>query len=468
MTSKITLKRTIYKSYLSSILIILATIYAVLIFVFFNFEFRRIRSEINKTAFFIKKELEEVKTLNLTDQAIEQIISLKIDNFNKIQEAEPLKSLKITYNNKVYSTSHAYLFYPHNEKLGEFKSFYSQQNIIVIKNILIPFGDKNMYLQIYSEEIRGDLGPLFRSLLVSLIFIVLAALLALRRIKKLVQQPISEITKAVKKINRYDLSQRIHIINPNNELGQISITINEMIGRLEVSFNSQNNFISNASHELRTPLAVIKGYADLLEAGAKVDPKMVDHGIKEILKEVKNMENLLKQLLFLARKENETLKNKIEPFQISDLISELIEKQQLVDKNHIYTIIKNDSAIINLDKTLLLQALRELLKNSSKYTPDGGNISIESFIKKDSYHIIIRDTGKGIPEKNLKFIFERFYIQDDSRNRQKNSFGLGLSIVKDIVKLHDGKISVKSKVDKGTSIFIEFPDSVQKTKKIRS
>ena len=160
------------------------------------------------------------------------------------------------------------------------------------------------------------------------------------------------------------------------------MVINEMIERLDISFKSQNKFISNASHELRTPLAVIKGYADLLDAGAKSDPIMVDHGISEILKEVNNMENLLKKLLFLARKENKTLKNNIIPFEVSSLIRELIEKQELIDKDHIYKIIQNKYSTINADKDLILQALRELLKNSSKYTPTKGTISIDSFYKK--------------------------------------------------------------------------------------
>jgi len=455
MNSTVTLKRTIFSSYFSAVLIILFTIYLVLIGVFMNLEFRRIKNEINKTFVFFEKELKGIQ--NLDDSATRKLIELKISDFDKLQESSPFKNVKIVFKDSVFSTSNTNVFYSYDDNLGKLTKIFTKKNIILKKNFFLTYGNKSIYLQIYSDEFKNDLIPLIRTLVVSLIFILLISFLAIRKIKRVVQQPIKEITQTVKTINRHDLSQRIHIVNPHDELGQISITINEMIERLEVSFKSQTRFISNASHELRTPLAVIKGYADLLEAGAKFDPKMVDHGISEILKEVKNMENLLQKLLFLAKKENRTIKSDIKPFQISNLITELIEKQKIVDKDHTYTIIKNNSAIVNLDKTLLLQALRELLKNSSKYTPSGGIISIESFFKKDVHYIIIRDTGKGIPKENIDKVFERFYIQDQSRNRQNNSFGLGLSIVKDIVQLHGGKISIKSKVNQGTSIFLEFP-----------
>jgi len=165
----------------------------------------------------------------------------------------------------------------------------------------------------------------------------------------------------------------------------------------------------------------------------------------------------LQKLLFLARKESETLKSEIIPTDISKIIKELVEKQQLIDHDHKYELIRNKASTINLDKDLILQSLRELLKNSSKYTPSGEVITIDSFRKKKFHYIIIKNPGKGIPKENLKYVFDRFYIQDKSRNRQKNSFGLGLSIVKDIVKLHNGNINITSEIDKETVVTIELP-----------
>jgi signal transduction histidine kinase len=432
----------------------------VIILVFLNWEDRRIKSEINKTSLVIHKDLKAIKHLNKVSAV--KLINKKLAEFSLTQGRDPSLHINLIYHGIVFSSASTETVHDYKKELGEFQFLLNGGNILIVKNLFLKLGDKEIYLQIYSDsdEVKNDIIALMNSLFFTSVFILIISLGVVKKIDKIIQSPIHEITKTAKKINRYDLSKRITIINPNNELGKLSMVINEMIDRLDISFKSQNKFISNASHELRTPLAVIKGYTDLLNAGAKSDPVMVDRGIAEILKEVNNMENLLKKLLFLARKENNTLKNNIVPFEISALIHELMEKQQLIDKNHTYKIIRNKISILDADKDLILQALRELLKNSSKYTPENREISIDSFHKKKYHYIVIKDQGKGIPKENLKHVFERFYIQDESRNRQKNSFGLGLSIVKDIIKLHDGNIYIESEFNKGTTVTIELFRSV--------
>jgi len=461
MDKHISIKRTVINSYLSSMLTILFSIHIVVIIVFLNWENRRIKSEINKTSLIVHKELETVKHLN-KNLTIE-LINKKIEEFAITQGSQPSLHINLIYENIFFSTKSNESINNFKRELGNFQYILNSENALIIKNLLLQFGDKKIYLQIYSnsDEVKNDTIALMNSLFFSSIFIIMISLGVVRKIDKVIQSPIQEITKTVKKINRHDLSDRITIINKNNELGKLSIVINEMIDRLDISFKSQNKFISNASHELRTPLAVIKGYADLLDAGAKSDPIMVDRGITEILTEVRNMENLLKKLLFLARKENKMLKNNIVPFEISSLIQELVEKQQFIDKDHNYKIIRNKISILKIDKDLILQALRELLKNSSKYTLENREISIDSFHRRKSHYIVVKDQGKGIPKENLKHVFERFYIQDESRNRQKNSFGLGLSTVKDIIELHGGNIFIESEFNKGTTVTIELQNSLK-------
>ncbi|MGB6127957.1 MAG: ATP-binding protein [Psychrilyobacter sp.] len=461
MDKHISIKRTVINSYLSSMLTILFSIHIVVIIVFLNWENRRIQSEINKTALIVHKELETVE--HLSKNSTIKLINSKMEEFAITQGSQPSLHINLIYENIFFSTKSNESVNNFKRELGNFQYILNSKNALIIKNLLLQFEDKKIYLQIYSnsDEVKNDTIALMNSLFFSSIFIIMISLGVVRKIDRVIQSPIQEITKTVKKINKHDLSDRITIINKNNELGKLSIVINEMIDRLDISFKSQNKFISNASHELRTPLAVIKGYADLLDAGAKSDPIMVNRGITEILTEVKNMENLLKKLLFLARKENKMLKNNIVPFEISSLIQELIEKQQFIDKDHNYKIIRNKISILKIDKDLILQALRELLKNSSKYTLENRDISIDSFHRRKSHYIVVKDQGKGIPKENLKHVFERFYIQDESRNRQKNSFGLGLSTVKDIIELHGGNIYIESEFNKGTTVTIELQNSLK-------
>jgi len=458
MNNNNTIKKVIRNSYLYSMITILLSIYIVIFIVFMNWEVRRVQSEINQIVFALNKTL-DFKDNNIDEADPINLIKRKIDRFRDIEGSQSTTHIKLFYDDHLYSSDNYEIVSDYKDNIGEFQIIIYKNNILILKNLLFEFGEKKVYIQIYSDssEIKKDLNSLLKSLFLSSIFIILISLALVRKIDKIIRLPIQEITKTTKEINRYDLSKRIHIINPKNELGKLSMIINEMIQRLEISFNSQSRFISNASHELRTPLAVIKGYADLLNAGAKNDPVMLDKGITEIIKEVNNMEKLLQKLLFLARKESETLKSEIIPTDISKIIKELVEKQQLIDHDHKYELIRNKASTINLDKDLILQSLRELLKNSSKYTPSGEVISIDSFRKKKFHYIIIKNPGKGIPKENLKYVFDRFYIQDKSRNRQKNSFGLGLSIVKDIVKLHNGNINITSEIDKETVVTIELP-----------
>jgi len=457
MDNNISIKRTVISSFLLSMLVILISIHLVIILIFLNWEIRRIKSEINKTSLIIHRELEVIKHLNQNSTI--KLIHERITELDLIQGNQSSLHINLIYKNLFFPGEFNSSNYNYKEKLGTFQFVLNNKSILIMKNLLLKFGDQEIYVQIYSDsdEVKNDIIALMNSLFFSSIFIIVISLGVVKKMDQIIQSPIQEITKTVKKINKHDLSKRITVINPNNELGKLSIVINEMIDRLDISFKSQNKFISNASHELRTPLAVIKGYSDLLNAGAKSDPNMVDRGIEEILKEVNNMENLLKKLLFLARKENNVLKNNIVSFEISILIQELIEKQRLIDKDHSYKVIRNEISNLNIDKDLILQALREILKNSSKYTPKNLEISIDSFFNKKCHYIIIKDQGKGIQKKHLKYVFERFYIQDESRNRQKNSFGLGLSIVKDIIKLHDGNIFIESELGNGTTVTIELP-----------
>jgi len=458
MNNNNTIKKVIRNSYLYSMITILLSIYIVIFIVFMNWEVRRVQSEINQIVFALNKTL-DFKDNNIDEADPINLIKRKIDRFRDIEGSQSTTHIKLFYDDHLYSSDNYEIVSDYKDNIEEFQIIIYKNNILILKNLLFEFGEKKVYIQIYSDssEIKKDLNSLLKSLFLSSIFIILISLALVRKIDKIIRLPIQEITKTTKEINRYDLSKRIHIINPKNELGKLSMLINEMIHRLEISFNSQSRFISNASHELRTPLAVIKGYADLLNAGAKDDPVMLDKGITEIIKEVNNMEKLLQKLLFLARKESETLKSEIIPTDISKIVKELVEKQQLIDQDHKYELIRNKASTINLDKDLILQSLRELLKNSSKYTPSGEVITIDSFRKKKFHYIIIKNPGKGIPKENLKYVFDRFYIQDKSRNRQKNSFGLGLSIVKDIVKLHNGNINITSEIDKETVVTIELP-----------
>jgi len=445
-------------SYLVSILVIIFTLNLTALAIFSNWEYRRARSSIIG----IKQELyNNLSVINyLNDASTKKVIEKEIFSFNLTKYNLSALTVKARYKETEFSTrlniEHEF---PFDKNVGGFHLTRLNGDLILIHNSILNFDSKLVRVQMLSNfsEITKDFNSLFFALIMATLIVTVISIYSSKNIAKTMLVPINKISSTVREIDKNDLNKRVEIVNPDDELGELSQVINSMIRRLEISFKTQDKFISNASHELRTPLAVIKGYADLLNSGAKSDKEMLDKGLEEISKEVHYMENLIKKLLFLARKESSMITSNLEKKDISIILRNIIEKQILVDPSHNYSIISNEESVLYIDEGLVAQVIRELLKNASKYTPEGKNIRIGSYISENHHIIQIIDEGIGISDEMKDNIFERFFIANESRNRQLTSFGLGLSIVKEIVNLHDGEISVSSEVDKGTTFTLKFP-----------
>ncbi|APC40502.1 hypothetical protein A7L45_10705 [Clostridium estertheticum subsp. estertheticum] len=277
------------------------------------------------------------------------------------------------------------------------------------------------------------------------------------RASKKMLLPIKNMTKATRAISINALEKRLNVSTSHDELKQLAETFNEMLDRIQSSYEMQNQFVSDASHELRTPIAVIQGYANMLYRWGKDDKAVLDESITAIKSESYNMQQLVEKLLFLARSDKKTQKIYKEDFCINELINEIIKETKLIDVNHEISSDINEELSIYADKNLLKQALRIFIDNSIKYTPIGGTIKLNSYIKKSNLTIEIIDTGIGIAKNDLPHIFTRFYRCDKSRAKESGGTGLGLSISKWIIGKHNGSILVESKLEMGTKITIGVP-----------
>lgn len=277
-----------------------------------------------------------------------------------------------------------------------------------------------------------------------------------RASKKLIN-PVKVMTETVKEISINALDKRLDISGSKDELKDLAKTFNDMLDRIQVSIEQQNQFVSDASHELRTPISVIQGYANLLDRWGKDDKQVLEESISAIKSESENMKNLVENLLFLARGDKNTQKIEKQLFIMSEVITEVLKETRLIDNIHSITNTQNEKYTIKADKRLIKEALRIFIDNSVKYTPAGGSIRLNCYIKNNSAIISIEDTGIGIPEEDLPHIFNRFYRSDKSRTKKSGGTGLGLAIAKWIIDKHDGKINVWSEVNTGTAIRIELP-----------
>lgn len=270
-------------------------------------------------------------------------------------------------------------------------------------------------------------------------------------------KPIEEITRAASQIaGTEDLKTRLSWDGPNDELGQLISVFNRMMGRLEHLFSVQRRFIGDVSHELRTPLTAIRGNVDIIRRYG-MDPM----ALEAIQMEGERMSRLVNDLLMLARADYGGLSVDLYPMDLENVIMEIYEQSKVLAKDRDLTIKLGefDSVRVNGNADRIRQTLYNLVTNALKFTEDGGTITMSLKRVNDTAVINISDTGIGIAPEDLEHIFERFYQSDTSRahTHEDGGFGLGLSIAKWIVDAHQGKITAKSQLGKGTTFTISLP-----------
>jgi len=223
--------------------------------------------------------------------------------------------------------------------------------------------------------------------------------------------------------------------------------------------NMRKEFVANVSHELKTPLCSIKGYSETI-MDRDLSAEEITKFAAVINAEANRMDRIVADLLQLSRFDyNKNVMNKVK-FNIDDLTKQVVENMQYVarEKNHnLRCTVNMIPPAVYADKDSIQQVIINILSNSIKYTPDGGQIDVYIGSAGGKAYIKFVDNGIGIPEKDLRRIFERFYRVDKARSRSMGGTGLGLSIVKEIVEAHEGTIDIKSEQGIGTEVIVTIP-----------
>ena len=286
----------------------------------------------------------------------------------------------------------------------------------------------------------------------------LAALWAGNYTSRKMLSPINQIIEATNHIGGSNLEARLDVPEPDDELKNLALTINRMLERVSTTYRQQGRFVADVSHELRTPLAVMQGNVDLLSRWGSADPTVMQDSIRALQKQTAYMNQLVENLLFLARFDNMQAQLSVASFSVGELFGELLEEQALIDPEHNYEVtLTSSSDNLTADRTMIKQLLRSLIDNSVKYTPKGGLIQL-SFKSDDPQAILtVSDNGIGMDAEHCEHIFERFYRVDPARTRATGGMGLGLSIVSVIAQAHSGYVSAISNPDAGTTVSVYLP-----------
>lgn len=316
--------------------------------------------------------------------------------------------------------------------------------------------DNNQYALFIRPNVKlqfGELRILFSIIL--LLTILLSIVLVLISTRYIVK-PIIQLTEATKIIaeGKYNVLLQI---KRQDEIGKLANHFSYMIKKLEQIEEMRQEFVSNVSHEIQSPLASIKGFSQTLQTKQLTEEQRLSY-LSIIEEESSRMSSLSKQLLTLASLDKEENIVHKTSFDIAEQIKQVILTTEWSWRNKDLAIeMELPPTIINADKNLLHQVWTNLIMNSIKFSNNGGSISVRISSNEKEVEIEIKDTGIGISEVDLPQIFHRFYIVDKSRQRKESSSGLGLSIVKQIVELHNGQIYVKSKLGFGTTFNLKIP-----------
>ena len=276
-------------------------------------------------------------------------------------------------------------------------------------------------------------------------------------------QPVAEMRKQAQKITASSLDERLIVKNEHDELGQLTVVMNELLARLSASFEQQKRFMADASHELRTPIAIVRGESEV--ALLKPDRAMDDYrqSLAVINDESQRLTKIVEDLFTLARADAGQFRTHFEPVYLNDIIADSVRSIGVLarEKNIRIEVSTNEEMPMDADEALLRRLFLNLLDNAVKYNRNGGSVSVAGETSNVHYRVQIADSGPGIASSEQPFIFDRFYRSDKSRNRiletETSGAGLGLAIAKWIAEIHDGKIDLISSSDAGSTFAVSFP-----------
>lgn len=411
-------------------------------------------------------------------------LDLRAGTIATMKLGEPEESLKVkeTYENFLENLpKQKYYIFPveNNQIVGEIpqevpskvvrntlksKAFNYNDDDLFYSGLIYEDAEKEKYVVVvsaenyfYSHHIIYLRNLLITSLLFSLLLIFVISHFVLRTLIR----PVKSIIKDVNKIGSENLHLRLEVSDAKHKdpISELKYTFNDMLNRIETSFETQKNFISNASHELNTPLTSIIGEADLILSKERSIPEY-EKALTNILLEAEKLEEKTKALLFLARTGYTENTKRFDKVRVDELLMEVQQNLSRVNKN---LKIKMDFSLlpespeklkIKGNAQLLHLAISNIISNASKYS-DNNEVYLALGATEQSVVIIIKDKGIGIPESEMPYIFDPYFRASNTFNYE--GYGIGLPLSRNIIKMHNGELLIKSVEKSGTTVQIILP-----------
>lgn len=310
---------------------------------------------------------------------------------------------------------------------------------------------KNFSIQVYNNKADYKKSSLLFSTLLSLLGGVITFFISGHALK-----PLCDFSKKIEEVQAQNLSDSRIEENKFSELNQLSVSYNKMLERLSEAFKLQRQFTANAAHELRTPLAVMQLQIDLYNSSKHPDnDTSAQQTISMITEQTERLSKMVRTLLDMS--ELQTIARD-EEIAIAALVEEVLaDLEPLAQEKGINLIEKCDNVLLMGSDILIYRLVYNLIENAIKYNFSGGTVTVTATQQNSQLHLTVEDTGNGIPEELKERIFEPFFRLDKSRSRELGGVGLGLALVREIVRVHNGSILVKNNANSGTTFEVIFP-----------
>ena len=282
--------------------------------------------------------------------------------------------------------------------------------------------------------------------------------------------PVAAMGAQVERISAANLHERLDVRNANDELGRLARTFNELLDRLDRSFERQRRFVSDASHELRTPISILRGEAEVALSQPSRPPEEYRESLAVLQHEAERLSNIVEDLFTLTRADAGEYRLTRSDFYLDELAADCVRATRALAqaKNIALSVVAAHEMRVRADEDLLRRMILNLLDNAIKYTPAGGNVSVTCDSTPDGYELSVTDSGPGIPIAMQSRIFERFFRVDKARSRtgQDRGAGLGLAIARWIAEAHLGRIELVRSDAAGSTFTARIPASSKRSRSV--
>ncbi len=315
------------------------------------------------------------------------------------------------------------------------------------------------------RKYQGVLNEFNLVLYIALPFALIIAALGGYWLGRRALAPVDQIIDEARAISPTKLEARLSVPASGDELQRLSETLNQMLARVEQSFGQMRQFTADASHELRAPMTLIYTAAEFALRRER-SPSELKESLRKILREAKRSTDLINQLLWLARADSGTRPVELLSIDLAILVEDIVSEAEMLASGKgitVSTSLATSPIRADVDEASFRRMLLILVDNAIKYTAPGGKVSIRAVEDAGQVAISVADTGPGIPEEELRFVFDRFWRADKVRTRDAGGTGLGLAIAREIAESHHAELTAESFVGQGSTFTVRLRRSASQS-----